>query len=111
MRVDPLGISEELRSDVDVGLGQIEDVGIDPRAPYPVRQGLRLQRDARRLFGLALLENINQPELSRVTIRRAIETAASATYWLEGSDKLTNAHYDLHLLADGQMIIIPRTAL
>lgn len=77
---------------------EILDLGSDPRPPYYIRQGLRVRRDARRLYGQALLNSLNADEEARRQIRQALALAAEATYWLEDTEYLLEAHRDLHVM-------------
>jgi hypothetical protein len=49
-----------------------------------------------RLQGDAFFHGFGQREDARLEIRAALSVAASSTYWLEGTEFLTNAHFVLH---------------
>jgi hypothetical protein len=88
--------NDELISEVEVGPGEIVDAGRDTRPPHRIRTGLAIRRTARRTFGSACLNLINEPEGSRTDIREAIRLMASAMNWLEDTDDFDRAHNDLH---------------
>lgn len=68
----------------------------DPRSPRRVRAGLAIGRTARRTFGSACLNMMNDLEKAGQEIREAIRLIASATYWLEDTNHFNAAHDDLH---------------
>lgn len=80
-------------SDVHVGQSDVVLAGRDERAPYAQRKGEHLRRSAVRKFTGVVLGT--QRDAS-AAIRIALDEAASATYWLEGTDLLEPAHKDLH---------------
>jgi hypothetical protein len=77
---------------------EIRDAGFDLRPTFVVREGARIRRRARRLFATACLNSINAREEARVQIREVLRVAASATYWLEDTNLIMNAHFDLHVM-------------
>lgn len=92
--MDPL--AEFPRSDVMVQPDEVIDAGPDPRPPFNVREGLRRRARYRRAYGRAvLLRTVDPPESDRL-VREALSIAASASYWLEGTEHFVRVHHDIH---------------
>jgi hypothetical protein len=90
-----------------VAPGAIVDAGLDQREPYSVRQGLRLLKRATRAYGVSLrLADLEQERAHRL-IRGSLEMAASATYWLDGSPHLTDAHFQIHQIGRSARELFP----
>lgn len=75
---------------------EVVDVGVDPRVPWPERHGLAKLKRALQLQGRAFVHRRGARDEARREIRDALREAASATYWLEDTKHLTNAHFVLH---------------
>lgn len=77
-----------------VGPGEVVDAGPDPRPRYHVREGRRRRVRYRQLFGRAL--RAVDPLAAEELVREALSLAASASYWLEGTDDFANVHREIH---------------
>lgn len=82
-------------SEVSVATEEVVLIGPDLRPPYPVRRGRQLRRSALRYFSAAILSPALRGE-HRTGIRKALDIAALASYWLEGSGDFDTVHADLH---------------
>ena len=92
--------AEAWLSGIEVEPRQVIDGGLDPRPPWRVRRGLAEMRRALRLQSDAFFHQFGQRDEARREIRAALSAAAASTYWLEGTEFLTNAHFVLHSIGE-----------